>query len=217
MKLQDVPEMNYLSTDVIDGVPHPRGEVCFKGAACFVGYFKELDKTKETIDNDGWLHTGDVGMILPNGALKIIDRKKNIFKLSQGEYIAPEKLEILYAKNPLIKQIFVYGDSLQASLVAIVVPEKEEVEKEFGHQSDYNSFICSKEFQGKLMEWFNTVRKKEKLNGLEVPKSIHCTSREFSIDDGTLTPTFKLVRGQARNLYIDEIRQMYGGAKLQGE
>ena len=99
MKLQDVPEMDYFSTDIVDGFECPRGEVCFKGSPCFVGYFKEPEKTAETIDSEGWLHTGDIGVILPNGALKVIDRKKNIFKLSQGEYIAAEKLEILF-QNP---------------------------------------------------------------------------------------------------------------------
>jgi long-chain acyl-CoA synthetase len=63
----------------------------------FKGYFRSEDKTKEVFDEEGWVNTGDVGMIFPNGSLKIIDRVKNIFKLSQGEYIAPEKLECLYA------------------------------------------------------------------------------------------------------------------------
>jgi len=108
LKLVDIPEMKYLSTDE----PHPRGEVCVRGGHIFCGYFKQADKTAETIDKEGWLHTGDIGVILSNGALKIVDRKKNIFKLSQGEYIAPDKLEGSFGLIDIIKQIFVYGDSL---------------------------------------------------------------------------------------------------------
>lgn len=66
------------------------------GASVFKGYFKDQVKSEEAFDSEGWLHTGDVVTVLPNGAIKIIDRAKNIFKLSQGEYIAPEKLENIY-------------------------------------------------------------------------------------------------------------------------
>jgi len=95
VKLVDVPEMNYTSEDKDEktGVYAPRGEVCYKGYNNFKGYFRQPEQTKETIDEDGWVHTGDIGIFLPNGALKIIDRKKNIFKLAQGEYIAPDKIE----------------------------------------------------------------------------------------------------------------------------
>ena len=97
-RLRDVPEMQYLASDK----PYPRGEVQIKGTNVTSGYYLRPDKTAESFDSEGWFCTGDVGMIYPNGSLKIIDRAKNIFKLSQGEYIAPEKLENIYILLPLI-------------------------------------------------------------------------------------------------------------------
>lgn len=91
-----------------------QGEICVKGKNVFVGYYKDPEKTTETIDDQGWHHTGDVGMWLPNGSLKIIDRRKHIFKLSQGEYIVPEKIENIYmSRCKYVHQCFVYGESLK--------------------------------------------------------------------------------------------------------
>merc|ERR1719204_2955226 len=125
--LFDVPEMDYTQHDVVKGKKIERGEICFRGPNITRGYWKMPEKTAETIDADGWLHSGDIGMWMADGYLKIIDRKKNIFKLSQGEYVAPEKIENVYSVSSFIAQAFVYGDSLKPSLVAIIVPDEEVV------------------------------------------------------------------------------------------
>ena len=102
-----------------------RGELCFKGPGVFLGYFKNPDATNACFDKDGWFHTGDIGFVnKSNGSIQIIDRIKNIFKLSQGEYIAVEKIENIYLQNPLIDQLFIYGDSTQNYIVMVAVPAK---------------------------------------------------------------------------------------------
>ncbi len=98
IRLKDLPEMQYMTTDK----PFPRGELQFKGSTMIKGYFKNPEKTAELFDEEGWINSGDVAMILDNGAIKLFDRAKNIFKLSQGEYIAPEKIEGNYSQCPCI-------------------------------------------------------------------------------------------------------------------
>jgi long-chain acyl-CoA synthetase len=107
IKLVSVEDMGYRYDDTFHGRQlnadgsvavkgeecNGRGEVCFRGPNVFAGYYKSPDKTAEALDADGWLHSGDIGMWTPQGYLRIVDRKKNIFKLSQGEYVAAEKIE----------------------------------------------------------------------------------------------------------------------------
>ena len=108
--------MNYCHDDEL-GI---RGEVCIRGHNVMAGYYKMKQKTLDTLDKEGWLHTGDIGVILKNGALKIIDRKKNLFKLAQGEYVSPEKVENIYVKFPYIDESFLHGDSFKQFCVAII-------------------------------------------------------------------------------------------------
>uniref|UniRef100_A0A7S3PCP5 Long-chain-fatty-acid--CoA ligase n=1 Tax=Aplanochytrium stocchinoi TaxID=215587 RepID=A0A7S3PCP5_9STRA len=204
VRLIDVPEMGYLCTDKNhNDLPCVgRGEVVFRGANVFAGYYKMPEKTADTIDEQGWVHTGDIGLWTMDGKLKIIDRKKNIFKLSQGEYVAAEKIENVVTRSPMIAMCFVYGDSLQSQLVAIVVPDEE-------YLAANNMDPRSGETKKALMDSLQSETAAAELKGFEIPKMIHVEPEVFSVDNGLLTPTFKLKRQQAKERYQTEIDNMY--------
>lgn len=212
IKLVDIPEMNYLSTD-----PYPRGEICIRGPNVFQGYYKDEEKTREAIDDDKWFHTGDVGLINERGAIVIIDRKKNIFKLAQGEYIAPEKIENVYAKESVIGQIYLHGDSLQSCLVAIVVPDPETlvavVAAKLPHiHAKKLSFaeLCKEpQVADLVLAAMTKVGKQSKLNGFEQAKAIFLESEPFAVENDLLTPTFKVKRPQAKKHYEAKIAELY--------
>ena len=212
-KLVDVPDMKYTAKDKgPNGEPMPRGEICIRGHSVFLGYYKDAEKTKEAFDQDGWLHTGDVGAILPNGALKIIDRKKNIFKLAQGEYVAPEKVEQICLTNKYAAEIYLYGDSFQTFCVGIVVPEKKEVlrlAEELGLSGKSFEELCKEpKIKAEILKDLNKTGKEAKLFGFELPKAIHLEPVSFATLDLT-TPSLKVKRGPAKDYYIDIINQMY--------
>ena len=117
IKLVDVPDMEYW-------VSKGQGEVCVRGANVFLGYYRDPELTAAVLDSEGWLHTGDVGEWTPAGTLKIIDHKKQIFKLSNGDYVAPENTERVYTSSRYIAQCFVHGDSLKSCVIAVVVPRQ---------------------------------------------------------------------------------------------
>lgn len=224
LKLVDVPDMNYTSEDLDHhGNPAPRGEVCYRGHVCFKGYFRQPEMTRETIDSEGWVHTGDIGMIdVKKGNLRIIDRKKNIFKLSQGEYIVPEKVENKITQSLYIAQTFVYGDSLQYFLVAIVVPERAALEKwaeAAGVQVDggYEALLQDPRANKFILEEIVKQAREAGFFGFEIPQKVHLTSNAFTPDNEILTPTFKLKRNEAKKVFIRQIKELYDGAKLQGE
>eukprot|EP00667_Euglena_gracilis_P005469 EG_transcript_5509 len=126
VRLVSVPDMGYLITDRRHGMDEKtgnpgipclgRGEIWVRGPNAFLGYYKMPEATAEAMDSDGWVHSGDIGIWTARGQLKVVDRKKNIFKLAQGEYIAPEKIENVYCKSSIVSQAFVYGDSFQHQL-----------------------------------------------------------------------------------------------------
>jgi long-chain acyl-CoA synthetase len=218
IKLESVPDMGYLVEDREHGDTRlacvGRGEICVRGPILFDGYFKLPEKTAEAIDADGWLHTGDIGLWSPLGQLKIIDRKKNIFKLSQGEYVAPEKIEIALQAAPSVAQIFVTGDSFHSHLVAIVVPEElvlRHLAASVGLAASCGfKELCDHSAVVKLVQAeLDQAGAKVKLAGFERVKKIYLHHELFSVENGLLTPTFKLRRGDAQKYFKRQIDQLY--------
>uniref|UniRef100_A0A8C2B3X7 Long-chain-fatty-acid--CoA ligase n=1 Tax=Cyprinus carpio TaxID=7962 RepID=A0A8C2B3X7_CYPCA len=210
VKLVDVAEMNYFAAN-------GEGEVCVKGSNVFQGYLKDQEQTSEAIDKDGWLHTGDVGKWLPNGTLKIIDRKKHIFKLAQGEYIAPEKIENIYSRSDPVAQVFVHGDSLQACLVGIVVPDPDFLPgwaKKRGIEGSYTEMCKSKELKNAILEDIIRLGKEAGLKSFEQVRDIALHMEMFSVQNGLLTPTLKAKRAELRNHFKQQTDQLYAKIKM---
>ncbi|NXW31392.1 ACSL1 ligase, partial [Phaetusa simplex] len=210
IKLVDVQEMNYLAS-------RGEGEVCVKGPNVFRGYLKDPEKTAEALDKDGWLHTGDIGKWLPNGTLKIIDRKKHIFKLAQGEYIAPEKIENVYLRCEALAQVFVHGESLQAFLVAIVIPDPETLRnwaKKKGFEGSYEELCKNKDLKKHILEDMLRIGKESGLKSFEQVKDIFIHTEMFSIENGLLTPTLKAKRPELRKYFQSQIDELYANAKM---
>ena len=209
VKLVDVPEMQYSSNDK----PFPRGEICIRGHAVFKGYYKEPKKTAEALDADGWCHTGDIGLWDARGRLKIIDRAKHIFKLSQGEYVAPEKIEIVYQRHELVAQAFVYGDSIQSTIVAVIVPNEETflpwASKQGFNSKSLEDLCKNDEVKKAVLKAITDFGKANGLKGFENVKNIHLSATLFSVENNILSPTFKLKRHEAKKVYSTEIEQMY--------
>ena len=214
-KLIDVPEMNYFATDRDDqGRLAPRGEILFRGKAVIPGYYKNEKKTKETFDEDGWLHSGDIGTILPeSGALKIIDRRKNIFKLSIGEYVAPDKLTEVYKLVEGVSDIFVYGDSLKSCLIGIVFaeePEIKKVAKKLNIEGSYDDLVANPQVVEQVVKNLAAATKAAQLKGFERIKKIEIVSKSFE-ELGLLTTTFKIVRHKAKEHFKASIDRLYQG------
>ncbi|XP_041828912.1 long-chain-fatty-acid--CoA ligase 5 [Melanotaenia boesemani] len=205
VKLVDVEEMNYFASN-------GEGEVCMKGKNVFKGYLKDPEKTAEALDKDGWLHTGDIGKWLPSGVLKIIDRKKNIFKLAQGEYIAPEKIENVYVRSGPVAQVFVHGDSLQSCLVAIVVPDAEILPgfaKNLGYQGSIEELCKNTEIKKAIISDMTKLGKEAGLKSFEQVKDVHLHPELFTIENGLLTPTLKAKRAELKALFQPQIAKLY--------
>ncbi|KAK0411811.1 hypothetical protein QR680_005859 [Steinernema hermaphroditum] len=206
VKLIDVPELGYLSSE-------DKGEVCFRGAGLMTNYYNEPQLTSQAIDADGWLHTGDIGMWLPNGALRIIDRKKHFFKLAQGDFVSPEQVENVYIQHPLINQIFVDGLRTETYLIAIAVVSLPKIKELLSQKQmkfmDEESILGDSSVRNLVVEELRVFGASKGLNSLEQIKNISLITEEFTAENGLLTPTLKIRRHQMKRRYEKVIAHLY--------
>ncbi|KAH0795945.1 AMP-binding enzyme family protein [Histomonas meleagridis] len=190
------------------------GEIQMGGTGLCSGYLNDIEGTNNLfVDKDHtWIHTGDIGKFDEDNALIIVDRMRSIFKLSQGEYVAGDLLATFFEASPLIQNIFVYGDSTRQYLVAIVIPNKKEVELFFNKKFDDSEFdeICkSVELNQEIMKQIDDISVEKKLLGYQKIKKILCVNDQWNVDNGCMSPTFKLKRKVLAERYKDEINELY--------
>jgi long-chain acyl-CoA synthetase len=185
------------------------GEILVRGLNVMKGYWNLPEETAKAIDNEGWLHTGDVGKF-EKGYLKITDRIKNIIVNSFGKNVYPTPIENVYMKSNKIEQIFLIGDR-QEYLTALIVPSKEEMKEVFNYKEDYfkqeDDFIRDKE----VIDWMDADMKMLEVNlgKFERVKNYSIKRRPFTLEDGEMTPTQKIKRKVVETKYADEIKSIY--------
>lgn len=217
MRLRDVPEMNYTADD--EG--GPRGELLLRGPQIFKEYYKNPTETAKAFDQDGWFLTGDVARIdASNGRLYIIDRVKNFFKLAQGEYITPEKIENTYlSRFPLANQAYVHGDSLKTYLVGIVGVEPDTIRGWLNSRFKIEpSKVASKE---DIVQTMNRADIKKRyltemnktvegvFQGFEKVHNIYIDVEPLTIEANVITPTLKIKRAIASKYFANVFATLY--------
>ncbi len=185
------------------------GEILVKGPNVMKGYFKQPDLTKETVV-DGWLHTGDVGIVDEDGMLKITGRVKEIFKTSMGKYVSPVLLENKIKESPFIDQIMVVGEH-QKFAAALIVPDFEHMKswcKIKGVEYTTNEeMIRNKEFRNRIKKELDCFNKQ--FGDTEQIKKFELIDHEWTIDSGEITANLKLKRRTILEKFKDLINKIY--------
>lgn len=215
MKLRDVPDMGYLTTDDQGNeLDEPRGELLLRGPQIFEGYYKNQKATDEVRTSDGWFSTGDVVHVDKQGRITIIDRVKNFFKLSQGEYVSPEKIEGFYMSEcAFLTQMFVTGMSVERYLVGIVGVDPTALRKVFHKLNSLSDDELLEKINGdsnlkkQLLHKMNSTIKE--LQGFEKIHNLVLSIEPLKLEDNTITPTMKIKRSIAHKFFLKQIEDMY--------
>ncbi len=193
-KLVDVPDLGYFSTDR----PHPRGELLLRTENMFPGYYKRAETTANVFDDDGYYRTGDVFAETAPDRLVYVDRRNNVLKLAQGEFVTLAKLEAVFGNSPLIRQIYVYGNSSQPYLLAVVVPTEEALA-----DNDIESLKPT------IADSLQKVAREANLQSYEVPRDFIIETTPFTLENGLLTGIRKLAWPKLKQHYGERLEQIY--------
>ncbi len=198
---------------ILDGVSvkiAEDGEILVKGPCVMKGYYKSPEQTAEIIDNEGWLHTGDVGQIIDNKFLKITDRKKEIFKNSAGKYIAPQVIENKFKESEIIDQLMVVGEG-EKFASALISPNFNYLHffasKHKIHYRDNVELVKKPEVLKRFQEEVNLLNKQ--LGQVEQIKRFRLVCEPWTAAGGELSPTLKLKRRVLYAKYEHIIREIF--------
>jgi fatty acid CoA ligase FadD9 len=195
-KLADVPDLGYFRTDQ----PHPRGELLVKTDNMFPGYYKRPQVTAEVFDPDGYYRTGDVVAEVGPDQLVYLDRRNNVLKLSQGEFVTVARLEAVFETSPLVEQIYLYGNSARAYLLAVIVPTDDALSRSGGDVESLKPLVSDS---------LHDVAKEAGLQSYEIPRDFVVATTPFTLENGLLTGIRKLARPKLKEHYGPLLEQMY--------
>lgn len=193
-KLVDVAELGYFHTDQ----PYPRGELLLKTNNMFPGYYKRPQTSAAVFDADGYYCTGDVVAEVGPDRLVYVDRRNNVLKLAQGEFVTLAKLEAVFGNSPLVRQIYVYGNSAHPYLLAVVVPTPQALAR-----------FDSAERKSRIAESLQAVAKKTGLQSYEVPRDFLVETTPFTLENGLLTGIRKLAWPKLKEHYGERLEALY--------
>ncbi|GAA2048391.1 carboxylic acid reductase [Williamsia deligens] len=195
-KLVDVPELGYH----VDDHPHPRGELLIKSESLFPGYYKRPEVTAEVFDDDGFYKTGDIMAELGPDHLTYLDRRKNVLKLAQGEFVALSRVEATFAAAETVRQIFVYGNSSRSFLLAVVVPTEDAIARSGGDDAALRASI---------VDTLKRVGREAGLNSYEIPRDVLVETTPFSRENGLLSGVGKVLRPKLIDHYGERLEELY--------
>ncbi|WP_025734970.1 carboxylic acid reductase [Mycobacterium genavense] len=194
-KLIDVPELGYFLTDR----PYPRGELLVKTDTMTPGYYKRPEVTAQVFDEDGFYKTGDVMAEIEPDHLVYVDRRNNVLKLAQGEFVAVANLESIYAGAPLVRQIFVYGNSERSNLLAVIVPTPEAL-AEYGNSPALKTAIHQS---------LRQTAAAAQLQSYELPVDFILETKPFTDENGLLSGLGKQLRPRLKERYGEQLERLY--------